>query len=201
MRKKRFSIPAICLLSVMILLPTCSKDDNTPEADPKEHAWRGYFEGTFEGTRKDDNMSVSFENERFDERTGSSLFCPTFGDWPNRYSVVIMNTGIECGEGINLGLSISGLVPGIKHITKSYRRLEQEEYNYSTVVLTRRYSPGSDPVEYVPGEDDPFELEILDVKWMSDSSFPAIEAKLRGVLHRKDNPQETITVNAVYGSR
>lgn len=201
MGKRIFLISVICLLFDMMWLSSCSKDDGEPHVDPKEKAWWGYFEGTFEGTQEADNMSVSFENERFNTRIGSNIayYSPN-GARDDMYNFGIKDTGIEYIDGSGIGLSISGLVPGMKYVTKSFRTEKDEDLFYSTIMLTRRYSADYDPVYYVPKEDDPFIIEILDVKWFS-LYRPVVEARLEGTLYRKDAPeQDRITIKAVFGA-
>ncbi|MDR2912485.1 MAG: DUF5025 domain-containing protein [Alistipes sp.] len=205
MMKNRSLLSWVVLLCGVSFLPACSERGGEPYVDPKEDSSWGYFEGTFDGTRDEDDMEASFENSDDIERVGSNTSENVMpGD--DRRNLVI-NTGIvylgdsESAHGY-FSLSLSGLHPGTKYVTKPYWSYEYGgDDRYSTISLFRRYSADTPLVEFVPSEGAPFEISILDVDWFPGSGFPAIEAKLDGTLYNKDNPTESITVHAVYGSR
>ena len=198
-----FGVLAVALAS----LSACTEHaGEAPCVDPKENMWWGYFDGTLDGTRDEDHMKASFKNNSEEQRTGSNT-SQTIAPGEEYNSNLIINTGIVLFgdfESANcyFRLSLSGLYPGSKDVTKRYWDYKQGESDrYSTISLFRKYSAGSQPVEYVPSAEEPFKIDILDVDWISGSGFPAIEAKLDGTLYNKDNPQESITIHAVYGSR
>jgi hypothetical protein len=199
-------IDLICFVCLLAMSFSGCSDDDKPveEINPKEHLWWGYFDGTFDGTLPEDDLSVSFENERFNTRI-SSLSEFAFRPGDDKYEIGIKNIcikyikGSTTDNGSDIEMSISGLVPSTKYITKPKRGPEWDDLYYSTIALIRNYPDGS-RINYVPSEHNPFEIEVFDVKWNSPY-LPVIEATLRGTLYRQDAlQQDSIIVNATLGA-
>ncbi|MDR2968773.1 MAG: DUF5025 domain-containing protein [Tannerellaceae bacterium] len=201
-------IDLICFVCLIAMSFSACSDDDKPveEINPKEHLWWGYFDGAFDGTLPEDDLSVSFENERFNNDRISSLF--QYNSRPGRYGrdqigIKFINImyikGSTPDNGSNIEMSISGLVPDTKYITKPNREPGWDDLYCSTIALIRNYPDGS-RINYVPSEHNPFEIEVFDVKWNSPY-LPVIEATLRGTLYRQDAlQQDSIIVNATLGA-
>jgi hypothetical protein len=210
LKAKKCEPTAICrlLFSVFysilfaVLVSSCSGDTQEPKGkpDPVNDNWWGYFDGTFTGTLPVDNMSVSFENNESHTHTTSNY---VFSDRPQigiKNMDILYIDGNGESEGSYISLSISGLVPGTKYITKSKRVSKEDDYD-NTVRLTRNYLDGTmRTIVYTPREDKPFVVEIQNVMWPS-SYFPAVKGRMRGTLHGQGESgrQETITIDATFG--
>lgn len=200
----------IFIVSALMLL-SCSKDEPVaPTTNPREEFWWGYFDGTFDGTLNEDDMTVSFVNDEHNQRTGSRFYSyspeiPEGSTKADRHTYYVKNIEIVYVEGASekessyISISLSGLHPGTKYAVKPSRYDGTDDWDCSTIYLSRDYPGESEPVRYVPSKENPFRIVVKDVEWIGQS-LPAVELQLEGVLYREDAPQsDSIAINAFCG--
>ena len=207
MDSKILHITAFLTIIAMSFLSACTEcESEPPYVDPKENMWWGYFDGTLDGTRDEDDMSIFVEGSESHPITSSNY--TTFKEGNSTERIKLMDTSIfylddaELQERAVIWLSISGLYPDTKYITEPDRTLNNsiDNYTYSTVSLRRKYAADSEIVVYIPKEEKPFELQIHDVRWVTPS-LSAVEGTLDGTLYRKDAmSQDSIVIKAKFGA-
>ena len=204
--KTRYFFLLICsMLCIAIILSACSKEEKEPN-NPEDNWWWGYFDGTFTGTSPADDMTVSFVNDPVRPRFSSGISPEGIGNQDDVLTQAMSIQYIQVYDATPsyIQLSIRDIIPGTRFITHGDSFVIEDEMRYvSAIKVVRRYT--LDPtaiVEFVPHEDNPFRLEITRVEWLpSSNDHPITEAKLDGTLYNKDNPQQSIEIHAVYGSR
>ncbi len=197
--KKRVLVALSCLLCSLVLLPSCDNDDEKlPKQKTKEEDihW-GYFEGTIGG------KEISLKNTGY-----PNIYEPVSsqkrGVWPLHKegpdTINIMNTVINYDDYNALSVFLYDLKPGVRYLTKSW----WEDWFVSYMALYHYYRGPEDKIkvvaEYIPKEDDPFQVEIMEVIWV-DFCTPIIKVELDGTLYNKEYPYDPIAIKGIYESR
>lgn len=190
------NIFSTCAFLGMLILSSCSNDDDETST-PKDDSWySGYFKGTING------KEIALENAEHGEwpirSIGHSIrYLPKEENEPD--SVKGLTTGIWYSENEGISVNLFHLYKGIRYVTNSTR----VDFIYDGIQITRdthseehkdRY------IDYIPKKENPFRIKITNVIYI-DSTHPVLEAELDGVLYRSDNPTDSITINGSYRTR
>ena len=182
----------LCCVSLM----SCSQDVSPlSEEESKENTWYwGFFSGEINGNE------ISLKNNSTERVINSNRSSYYFSrDWevlPD--SVNIMGTLINYNDSSELRVTLYDLTLGERYITKSDNLQWHESYinivvNRDSVIKTREKY-------YVPSQEKPFKVEIINVLWISPAK-PIIEVNLDGVLYNKEDANDAIAIQGTYGSR
>lgn len=188
MNSKLLLISCFCTFSVMYLLSSCSKEDNIP--DPKSYfsGW-GYFKGTI------NEKEISIENDGYKFPITSTIYKDGIdGGMPVVKGIIIGITYVNKTE-LTEGLAIMIHIPakGVRYIKKTV----DFECDYDGIHIRRIANRTS---YYIPKKEKPFHLEITDVVYRETVPY-IIEGKINGVLYRTDNPQDSISISGIFGTK
>jgi len=195
MNRKPLIISSFTILC-FVLLTSCSHDESPlSKEESKENTWYwGFFNGEINGNE------ISLKNNNTERVINSNRSSYYFsGDWevlPD--SVNIMGTLINYNDSSELRVTLYDLTLGERYITKS----ENLQWNESciNIVLNKDSAIKTREKYYVPSQENPFKVEIINVLWISPTK-PIIEVKLDGVLYNQDDANDVIVIQGIYGSR
>lgn len=172
---------------------SCSSDDDLTKERTKENTWYwGYFKGEING------QEVLLENEDYNGpiRSGRSAyyFSKEWDVLPD--SINIFSTLIHYNDSSELRITLYDLTPGERYIT-----LSENAYWYQSCINATVFDSSSQIIaKYVPKEENPFRVEIVDVVWLSPIE-PIVEVKLDGVLYNKEDKNDPVVIKGIYGTR
>lgn len=183
-----------CSLFIMSFFLSCGDDyeDYDSNVLPKESKLWGYFEGHI------DNKYVSVANEKqtlgrkpvFSIRQAIDESATIKSD-----SINHIFTQVVLSEKIAFTIVLFKFTPKIRNA--SVTPLINCNEGYIRVLLK---DETNDILKYVPVEDHPFKIEIINIEWESPLD-PIIEVKISGRLFNVDNLSDSIVVDGVYGTR
>lgn len=161
----------------------------------KEDIWYwGYFKGEINGHK------ISLENEEYTGPIHSLRSAYYFSsEWevlPD--SINIMGTLIHYNDSSELRIRLHDLTPGERYVTVPVSRYWNE--NSINVTVFNNSSPKRKQALYIPSEENPFRIKIVDVSWVSIME-PIIEVELDGILYNSENQEDRMIIKAVYGTR
>lgn len=180
----------------IIILSSCSNDDDETSA-PKDNSWYwGYFNGTING------KEIAVENVGHGEwpvrSIGHSIRnLPKEENEPD--SVKGLTTGIWYHENEGITVNLYHLYKGTRYIINS----AMVDFNYDGIQITRKTQDNENNyicINYIPKPEKPFCVEITNATYI-DGMHPVLEAELDGVLYRSDNSKDSIVVKGSFGTR
>lgn len=185
----------LSLMCCVLTFPSCSEEQEvTPEKSKEDNLDWGYFKGTV------NEEAVELKNATYPDNDNNPIYSRRegifFKDHEGLDSINVMNTFIRINDNSVLSVRIYKLNCGIRYIMP----YDYDKWYDSRMSLAKRENKHGGPSYYTPGEHNPFRIEITDVIWLSYDK-PIIEVKLNGALYKKDNLQDSIIINAVYGTR
>ena len=195
MKRKLFTLSLFIILG-FLSLTSCNKDEGHLHKDEsKEDTWYwGFFSAEINGEK------ISLENNKAERVIKSNRSSYYFsGDWevvPD--SVNIMGTLINYNDSSELRITLYDLSLTERYITKS----ENLQWNESciNIVVNSDCAIRTQTKYYVPRQENSFRVEIINVLWIS-SAKPIIEVKLDGVLYNKEDADDVIVIQGIYGTR
>lgn len=164
---------------IALLLSSCEKNDPPPSDE-----WRdGYFKGTVNGRfyHIPDRKFAGQASIWYDGLQGSIEYVSTYIDYQDGYELIVTLHDVAQGKRTITENSTSNIAGAASSISIFDSRNNVE-------------------IEYIPMADDPVELDIFNFFWR-DPITPIIEVKIDGTLYNSKNPEDTITIDAMYGTR
>lgn len=185
----------IGLLCCVVCLGACHSEDEIMPQRSKEDIWYwGYFKGEINGHK------ISLENEEYTGPIHSLRHAYYFSsEWevfPD--SINIMGTLIHYNDSSELRITLYDLSPSERYVTVPESRYWYE--NSINVTVFNNSSSKRKQALYIPSEENPFRIKIVDVSWVSIME-PIIEVELDGVLYNKENQKDIIVIKGMYGTR
>lgn len=113
-------------------------------------------------------------------------------------SINRMGTLIHYNDSSELRITLHDLSPSERYVTVPVSRYWNE--NSINVTVFNNSSPKISLAKYIPSEENPFRIKIVDVSWVSIME-PIIEVELDGVLYNKENQEDVMVIKGRYGTR
>lgn len=174
---------------VIITLISCENKDHDSIITelPRTSKFWGYFRGTING----DNFNLVNHGPSNVDSIYSIRQIIHDNDIMNNDCINDISTGIMLPNRMKLNINIRNLDLGNKKI--SLTPIRQNNESYITVYK-------DETVQYKPMESNTFLVEIISIDW--ESKFdPVIEVKVNGYLFNNNNTNDSLYINAIYGTR
>lgn len=185
----------IGLLCCAVWLGACHSEDEIMPQRSKEDIWYwGYFKGEING------HAISLENEEYTgpihSLRSAYYFSSEWEVFPD--SINRMGTLIHYNDSSELRITLYDLSPSERYVTVPESRYWYE--NSINVTVFNNSSPRRKQALYIPSEENPFRIKIVDVSWVSIME-PIIEVELDGILYSDENQENRMIIKGVYGTR
>lgn len=154
---------------------------------PKTSKSWGYFKGTI----SDHNFQIN--NHRPSDKDSIYSIRQIIDNINNLHndSINDISTGIMFPNKMRLNISIRNLNLGYKNISLTPIKEDNECY----IIIYK-----DETTLYKPIKSNTFRVEIIKIDWETEFD-PIMEVKINGYLFNENNTNDSIYINAIYGTR